>query len=695
MRRISSVIVHPRRSWLVALVVAAIGVFLLVGVGQAEREPSSTDSRPDGYDSTTVLELSDELPQDKGSSAVVLFSSDGPISAEDQAALTEKFTALLPADAPASGPPGLIVAEDGTAAIGVIPVTVEGATEIAEVVKDIRAEVKADLPEGITAQVTGPAAIQADLAAVFEGADLRLLLATAGVVALLLLITYRSPFLWLVPLIVVGLGDQVAAVLATRTLAVFDIPWDESTVGILSVLVFGAGTDYALLLISRYRDELKNFESRYDAMAKALRGTAEAVVASSTTVFLGLLTLLLSVIPSTRGLGLACAVGVLVAAVFVLTLLPALLVLFPRGIFWPLTPKLGQTTLADGRSLWRRIGDAVAKRPRTYVLGTVVLLIALSSGVFQINTGLSESEQFLEKPEAIAASERLAESFPAGSADPTTVLTRANPDEVATAAGEVDGVTSATASITAAGPDSDLSQIDVVLEAAPGSEAARETIVDLREALSSYDETWVGGTAAAELDAADAAARDRQVIIPIILALVLVALMVLLRSVVAPIILVATVVGTYFASLGLAWWLFVTFFGFEGLDVGVPLLAFIFGVALGVDYNIFLVSRAAEESVGRGPREGMLRALTATGGVITSAGILLAAVFAVLGVLPLVVLAQLGAIICIGVLLDTLIVRTVLVPAIALTMGDSFWWPRKVDPPVDTVAEVPTATLKG
>ncbi len=671
---ISALIVHPKRSWLVALLVAILGVLIIGALGQAERTTGATDALPEGADSTKVVELSEELPQDAGSSAVVLFSSDAPLDAATQATLTETFMGLLPSDAAPAGPPGLTLSEDGTAAFGIIPVTVKGATEIAEVVKDIRKQVDADLPDGVTAQVTGPAAIQADLAAVFDGADVRLLLATAGVVALLLLITYRSPFLWAIPLVVVGLGDQVAAVLATRTLAAFDVPWDESTVGILSVLVFGAGTDYALLLISRYRDELKIFESRYDAMSKALRGTAEAVVASSTTVFLGLLTLLLSVIPSTRGLGLACAVGVLVAAVFVLTLLPALLVLFGRWIFWPLTPRVGQQTLVDGHSLWRRIGDTVATRPRTFVAVTVLLLAVLSSGVFQIQTGLSQSDQFLEKPEAIAGAERLAKSFPAGSADPTVVLTRANAEEVAAAAGKVAGVTSAAVSVSG----DNLAQVNVVLEADPGSQQAEESIVDLRSALAAYDDTWVGGTAALDLDAADAAARDRQVIIPVILVLVLVALMLLLRSVVAPIILIATVVGTYFASLGLAWWLFVGVFGFERLDVGVPLLAFIFGVALGVDYNIFLVSRAAEESVGRGPREGMLRGLTATGGVITSAGILLAAVFAVLGVLPLVVLAQLGAVICIGVLLDTLIVRTVLVPAIALWLGDRFWWPRQV-----------------
>ncbi|MGL5824611.1 MAG: MMPL family transporter [Nocardioides sp.] len=692
-----NVIVHPRRSWAVALIVVAIGLLLLVGLGKAERTPSSTDSLPEAADSTTVDTLTKDLPQDQGSAAVVLFSADDPLDEATLGTLNKSFTDLLPGDAPPAGPPGLTVSDDGTAAYGVVPVTVAGAVEIADTVTDIRDDIQDDLPAGVTAQVTGPAAVQADLAAVFDGANFRLLLATAAVVALLLLITYRSPLLWLVPLMVVVLGDQVAAVLATRTLAAFDVPWDDSTIGILSVLVFGAGTDYALLLISRYRDELKAFENRYDAMRTALRGTAEAVLASSTTVFLGLLTLLLSVIPTTRGLGLACAVGVLVAAAFVLTLLPAFLVLCGRWIFWPLTPRVGQPPLVESRSVWRRIGGTVATRPGAFVVLTIVLLAALSSGVLQIKSGLSGSEQFLDKPEAIVASERLAESFPAGAADPTVVLTRAPADLVATAAGTVPGVTSARPTVSqstgapSAASDGLLTRIEVVLEAEPGSAAAKRSIRDLRTELASYDNTWVGGTEASDLDAADAAARDREVIIPLILVLVLLALMVLLRSVVAPIILVSTVVGTFFASLGVAWWLFVGVFGFERLDVGVPLLAFLFGVALGVDYNIFLVSRAAEEARGRGPKEGMLRGLTATGGVITSAGILLAAVFAVLGVLPLVVLAQLGAVICLGVLLDTLIVRTVLVPAIAFTLGDRFWWPRKVGDNQDQPDNAPAA----
>ncbi len=669
MPNLTSLTVRRGRSWWLAPLFLVAALAVIGGLGQAERTPSPLDNLPEGMDSTTVVELSDELPQESGSTAVVLYTADeGPLSADAVTALEQRHPAT-------DRGPGLLVSDDGTAAIAVVPVTEEGATEIADRVGEIREEAAQDLPAGVSSAVTGPAAIQADLAAVFEGADITLLLATASVVALLLLITYRSPILWLVPLTVVAIADQLAAVLATHALKIGGLAWDESTVGILSVLVFGAGTDYALLLISRYRDELRTTDDRYAAMRHALRRTAESVIASATTVVLGLLTLLLSLVPATRGLGLACAVGIVIAASYALVVLPAVLVLFGRWVFWPLVPRVGQRTLVESdRSLWRRIGNAVARRPRVFMAGSLSLLAVLAVGTTQIQSGLSQSEQFLDTPEAISAGERLAESFPAGASDPTVVLTRSDAEAVAASATGVDGVVSATPTVR----DDDLSRVDVVLDAAGGSPEARALVTDLRDALASYDETWVGGSEAEAVDEASAASRDRTLIIPLILVLVLGALVLLLRSVVAPVILVATVVATYVAALGASWWLFTGPLGFERLDSGVPLLAFLFLVALGVDYNIFLVSRAAEEARGHGTREGMLRALTATGGVITSAGIVLAAVFAVLGVLPLVVLAQLGVVIFVGVLLDTLLVRTVLVPAIALDAGPRFWWPRQV-----------------
>lgn len=666
-------VTDPRRSWAVVVLGLLFAGLFLGFVGEGERSQNPTDGLPRGADSTLAAELRDALPADDSSVAIVLFTADqDDLGREQLAALKEVASEL-------SGQqrgPGLQPAGDGTAAILVVPVTGASATDTEAFVSDLRERLDQSVPEGVSAQVTGPAAIQADLAQVFQGANTRLLVATASVVALLLVITYRSPLLWIVPLAVVGTADRLAATLATQVMAALDVAWNESTIGILSVLVFGAGTNYALLLISRYRDELKEHESRAAAMALALRRTAEAVLTSAGTVVVGLLTLLLSLTPTTRGLGLACAVGIVVAATYVLVVLPALLVLCGRWIFWPMVPRRGDKVLVEADSWWRRVGDTVAARPGTFIVATALLLVVLAGGLLRVETGLKQSDQFLDKPESIAAGERLAESFPAGTSDPTQVLTRADPEQVLESVQGTEGVSSARVSASAEG----ISQIDVVLAAAPSSAGASAAIENLRERLSTYDDTHVTGNAATAIDSQDAAKRDQLLILPLILLLVLVVLLALLRSVVAPLLLVATVVATFAAALGSSWWLFTGLLGFEALDVDVVLFGFLFLVALGVDYNIFLVTRAREESHEHGTREGMLRALAATGGVITSAGILLAAVFAVLGVLPLVVLAQLGVVICIGVLLDTLLVRTVLVPALGVRLGDRFWWPRRVSP---------------
>ena len=666
---IVDLIVHRRRSWLVALLLVLVAGGVIGAMKEATRTTSALDGLPIGAESTAVVEVLQTFPQKEGSSAVVLYTAtNGTLDEPTIAALRTRLQGRI------AGP--LVVSEDKSAAIGVVPVTATGNAGISAAVTSLRTDLKADPPAGVTVQVTGPAAVQADLGAVFQGANTRLLLATAGVVALLLLITYRSPTLWLVPLIVVGIADRLAAVLATHVLKSTGVAWDESTIGILSVLVFGAGTDYALLLISRYRDELRREPDRYAAMRAALRHTGEAVLLSATTVVLGVLTLLLSVFPTTRGLGLASAVGIVVAAGYALVVLPAVLVLFGRWVFWPVVPRVGQTALVDQNSFWRKVGDLVAARPQRFVVGTLVVLALMAGGLTQVRSGLSQTDQFLSKPEAIAAAERLAQSFPAGNSDPLVVVTEGDPAAVVAAAKSVPSVASATP-----GQRTDrYAQVAVVLTPQPGTDAARTAVRDVRAAVHGIPGTIVGGTEARGVDAADAASRDRGVIFPIIFVLVLLALLVLLRSVVAPIILVGTVILTFLAAVGASWWIFTKVFGFTALDVGAPLYTFLFLVALGVDYNIFLVTRAREEAAVHGSRAGMLRALSATGGVITSAGILLAAVFAVLGVLPLVVLAQIGVIICVGVLLDTLVVRTVLVPAIALILGDRFWWPRRVAP---------------
>lgn len=673
--RVIGTITGRSTAWLVALLPLLLAGVVLGLVGEAERDRLPTDSLPSGFDSTAAAELRDQLPDDASAAIVLWTAAEGRLDPSRIPELGSQAQEL----AEGGGEVPLIPAEDGTAAIAVVPVEFVSNTDIADRVAQMRTDLRDGAPEGIEVRVTGPAAIQADLAGVFDGANLRLLLVTASVVTVLLVVTYRSPILWFFPLLVVGVADRTAAIAATHVLAGLEglgltVAWDESTVGILSVLVFGAGTNYALLLISRFRDELGRHDEVRAAMAAALRRTLEPVVASATTVVLGVLALVLSVIPSTRGLGIACAVGIIVAAFAVLVVLPAVLSCTGRWVFWPRVPRQGQPALADGRGAWRRIGDTVARRPSLALLGTLVVLGALASGTLSISTGLDRSEQFLEEPEAITAAERLAESFPAGTSDPSTIITRADAREVLAAAEEVEGVGSVRPSAAAEG----IAQLDVVLSADPSSAEAERTIVDLRSALADFPDTHVGGAEAEAIDEREATGRDRLVVMPLILGLVFVALIILLRSLVAPVVLALAVVLSYAAAMGVGWWVFTGPLGFTALDSSVPLLSFLFLVALGVDYSIFLITRAREEAAGHGTREGILRALAATGGVITSAGILLAAVFAVLGVLPLVVLAQVGTIICIGVLLDTLVVRTILVPAVARLLGERFWWPRRV-----------------
>ncbi|WP_308167172.1 MMPL family transporter [Nocardioides daeguensis] len=663
-----SSMLRPRVAWILPVLYLLIGGALIGAVGTAPVDRAATDQLPAGADSTEVARLLEDFPTGDSQVAVVLYSAERALTPAEQATLGGSF-----ARAAGGGTAPLQAAEDQTALVGVIPMPSNDAAQLSDDVEDLRAAVRRDLPDGVRAEVTGPAAIQGDLAQVFEGADVTLLMVTASVVAVLLIITYRSPVLWLVPLLVVGIADRLASVAATHALAGLGVAFDQSTTGILSVLVFGAGTDYALLLISRYRDELHRTPSRPEAMSRAWRRTSEAVLASAATVVVALLTLLLSAFPSTRGLGLACAIGVVIAALAVLVVLPLALVVFPRWIFWPRRPQVGTPTLSEGRSFWRRVGDAVAHRPVLSAAAGIAVLAVLASGMVGIRSGLSEADQFIDTPESIAAAGRLAESFPAGSADPAVVLTRDDVAAVTRAAQSADGV----ASVRPVGEHDGRTRLDVVLDHAPGTPQAREDVTSLRSALGDFPDTLVGGTDAEDVDTDAATRDDRTLVLPLILVVVLLALGLLLRSLVAPVVLVLTVVATYAAALGAGWVISSTVFGFDRIDVGVPLQAFLFLVALGVDYNIFLVARAAEEAEEHGAREGMLRALASTGGVITSAGILLAAVFAVLGVLPLVVLAQLGIVICVGVLLDTLLVRTVLVPAIAVRMGDRFWWPRR------------------
>ena len=528
------------------------------------------------------------------------------------------------------------------------------------------------LPAGLRAQVTGGPAFGADIANSFAGANITLLAVTAMVVAVLLIVTYRSPVLWLVPLAVIGFADRAAAVVGTAVAGAAGMSPDGSTSGITSVLVFGAGTNYALLLISRYREELGRTADHRAALRVAVRNAGPAIVASNATVVLALLTLVFASSPSTRSLGVQAASGLLIAADLVLLVLPPLLALCGRRLFWPFIPHVGAKPLTES-GIWHRIADAVARRPGRVAVVAIAGLAVLCTGLLGTPIGLSQTEQFRVQAESVSGYQTLAAHFPSGLTDPTRVIA---PTDRASAIQRAITATPRIVSATPSGQSAGLTQWAVVLDAAPASDDAFETVDALRDSVQKVDPAaLVGGSDAQALDASAAAVRDRQIVIPAILAVVLLVLYVLLRSALAPVILVAVTVLGALAALGLGGWASVHVFGFPALDNATPLFALLFLVALGVDYTIFLVTRAREETPHHGTRAGIVRAVSATGAVITSAGIVLAAVFCVLGVLPLIVLTQIGIIVGLGILLDTFVVRTVIIPALFTLIGPRIWWP--------------------
>ncbi|WP_433386548.1 MMPL family transporter [Micromonospora sp. KLBMP9576] len=676
-------------AWLTVLAAIVFGA-IVFGLPKPDNPaPVSSTGLSVQWQSTQAERLQEQLPsRDVQPALVVVSRTDRAALTEvDRAALTEQSGELRQfAVGGGVSPPQ--VSPDGTVALVAVPLsTVGGQEETSARIDQLRTALD-DVPAGLNVEVTGGPAFATDLTKVFAGADITLLAVTASVVALLLLITYRSPFLWIVPLVVVAATEQLTLRALETAVPAFGINQPGGAVtGIASVLVFGAATNYALLLIARYREELRREEDRFVAMRAALRRVAEPIIASGSTVVLGVLTLLLSEQELNRALAIACATGVILAMLSALFVLPAALLIFGRGLFWPFVPRVGSAA-REGR-LWGRLGAAVERRPVPVALLATLLLAGLALGGLGIRSGLSETEQFRVKPEAVAGAETLARSFPAGTTQPVAVLTTPSALQAVTnALAEVPGVASARPGPAGA----QVAQVDVVLEAEPGTAAANRAVEVLRDRVETIPGSappavdgapapagaLVGGAVAATYDENEANGKDLRLILPIILLLVGAVLVLLLRGLVAPVLLVLTVIASFFASIGASWLLFDHVFDMPALDSGVLLLAFVFLVALGVDYNIFLVTRAREDARRSGTRDGMLSALRVTGGVITSAGILLAAVFAVLGVLPLILLTQIGIIVCVGVLLDTLLVRTILVPALAFTLGDRFWWPGRI-----------------
>ena len=540
---------------------------------------------------------------------------------------------------------------------------------------------------GFDSYVTGAGGLIGDLFGAFGDLDSTLLLTTLGVVAFILIIVYRSPILWILPLLsaVFALSTAGGIIYLLAKNDVIDVSGQSQ--GILSVLVLGAGTDYALLLISRYREELHHHASRIDAMKAAYKGTFEPIVASGATVSLGLLVLLLSDLSGNRGLGPIGAIGVVVAVITMVTLLPAFLVLFGRWIFWPRIPRFDDVD-SQMTGTWAKIGNLVERRPRRAWVITGLLLVVLAAFSTTLKTdGLSTSESFTGNPESVVGQKLLLNHFPGGEGDPTKVILK---NELFPAVSEklrgVAGVTAVAPESNAAGVivKDGLSILNVTLSTAPDSRESRDRIPAIREAVKSIDGSiLVGGTTAVFFDTDVAARHDNRTVIPVVLLLITLILGLLLRSIVSAVLLLGTVVLSYFATLGVCALVFNHIFGFAGGDTSFPLFAFIFLVALGIDYNIFLMTRVREEAGKVGTRKGVIKGLTVTGSVITSAGVVLAATFGVLGILPLVFLAELGFAVAFGVLLDTIIVRSILVPALVHEIGPKVWWPSKLSKSAD------------
>jgi RND superfamily putative drug exporter len=543
---------------------------------------------------------------------------------------------------------------------------------------------------GFTTHVTGFAAIFADLFGAFSGIDSTLLFTTVIVVGLILIVVYRSPILWILPLFTAFTAETLAGAII-YVLAKHDIiALDGQSQGILSVLVIGAATDYALLLIARYREELHLHDSRFDAMKKAWRGVVEPIIASGSTVTLGLLVLLIAELKNSRGLGPVGAIGIVSSMFTVLTLLPALLVVFGRWIFWPKIPRHDDHD-EKLSGIWSKVAGATSRNPKRFAIATSVILLVLAGFITTLKaSGISTTDGFTTRPDSLIGQEQLLKHFPGGQNQPTQIIISKDKAPAAIAAlKNISGVADvAPQFVSQAIPGQPLPPVKEVngriilnatLNIPADSDPARALVPTIRNAVHAVDSTsLVGGISATFYDTDRASTHDRNLIIPIVLILIAIILGLLLRSIYAALILLITVIVSFVATLGLSAVFFNHVFKYAGADTGFPLFTFIFLVALGIDYNIFLMTRVREEAMKHGTREGVTKGVTVTGGVITSAGIVLAATFTVLGVLPLVALAEIAFTVAVGVLLDTLVVRSILVPALVHIIGPKIWWPSKL-----------------
>ena len=679
-----------RARWLVPLVLLLVwlGVGGTLGPYAGKLGEVATNDQaaflPRSAESTRVLEARAAFDQSETVPAIVVWTADGARFTEArQAQATRAIAALAGKPGVVGRPSPALLSDDREALQAVVQLKPDLGDELPTVLDAVREAARA-VP-GTTAQIAGPAASQADLSDAFAGIDGLLLGVALGAVLLILLLVYRSvllPFLIILgSVFALGLACAVVYALAERDA----VRVDGQVQGILSILVIGAATDYALLLAARFREELAVRGDRFGAAVAAARRSFGAITASAATVALGLLALLASDLTNNRALGPVGAIGIGCAVLATLTFLPASLALLGRTAYWPSRPKPPEES-GEGTGVWRRVARTVNGRPRrTWAVTALVLAVLAAFSPSLSSKGVPLDEIFVNDAPSVAAQTTLGAHFPGGSGNPAVIIADADRTaEVTAAARGTDGVASAGAVSASGRPGAGKPlvvdgrvRIDATLTAAADSDAAKDTVERLRtrvHAVSGAD-ALVGGYTAQQYDTQQTAARDRTVIVPIVLAVILLILMLLLRSLLVPVLLVATVGLNFLATLGVSALVFQHLLGFSGTDASVPLYGFVFLVALGVDYNIFLMSRVREEALVHGNRQGVLRGLTTTGGVITSAGVVLAATFAALMVIPLAFLVQIAFIVAFGVLLDTLVVRSLLVPALMIDIGPRAWWP--------------------
>ncbi len=674
-------------------VVLAVWVIILLAAGSVASKLTDVQDNqasswlPGSAESTKALDKLAPFQNQNDIPTVLVYKNDSGLTKAELTSIGQKLDQVqkLDGSVPAKGLDGratqpsklMQVSKDGQVAQGAVTFNFgkDGWNKLPDVKDQI--EKTAAVP-GTTMYVAGPGGQAADSAAAFAGIDGKLLYSTIIVVVVILLLTYRSPILWLLPVISAGVALTCAQAVIYLLAKNAGLTVNGQSAGILTVLVFGAGTDYALLLVARYREELHRHEDRHEAMAFALHRATPAIIASALTVVLGMLCLVVAQMNSTAGLGPVAAIGIGVGLLVMITLLPALLVIFGRWIFWPRRPHY-DTVEPSSAGFWARIGARIAPRPRLVWVVTSVILAVCSLGFLQLNAhGLATQDSYTKDFDSVTGQQTLVDHGLADTSSPVQVVANADRAQaVGQAMQGIDGIGQPSPPIVKGG----VALIQAPLESDPTSKAAFATVDDVRAAVHQVRgaDALVGGGSAITTDIEQASARDNKVIIPLVLVVVMIVLMVLLRALLSPLLLVATVVLSFAASLGLSSLVFRHVFGFAGADASLPLFVFVFLVALGIDYNIFLMTRVREETPQHGTRRASLIALGSTGGVITSAGLVLAATFSVLATLPLVAFAEIGFAVALGVLLDTMIVRSVLVTAINLDAGSRIWWPSKLD----------------